>query len=144
MMNTERRKKVRLRPKDVTFVVLRPKFVKLGKLLNINRRGLCFQYMAESKGGGDQVVNAVSLKIDLFISNNGYYLPSLPCKLIYETGIKDRMIFPTGLEHRRCGLQFKKLMKKQIDELERYLKNHTIETGGQKMQPSIGFEYSRL
>ena len=144
MMNSERREKVRLRPKDVTFVALRPKFAKLGKLLDISRCGLCFQYMAESKGEGDHEVNAVSLEIDIFISNNGYYLPSLPCKLIYDTEMRDRRIFPSGLEERRCGLQFGKLMKKQMDELERYLKNHTIEAYDQKVQAFMGLEYSRL
>ena len=143
-MNTERRKNVRVKPKDPTFVALRPKFAKLGKLLDISTTGLCFQYMSETKGKGGQLATPVSLEIDIFISNNGYYLPSLPCKLIYDTETKDRRIFPSGLEDRRCGLQFGELMKKQMDEVERYLKNHTIETGGQKVQPSMGFEYSRL
>lgn len=132
MMNTERREEVRLRPKEVTFVALRPKFAKLGRLIDISQQGLCFQYMAECKDKEDLVVNAASLEIDLFINNNRYYLPSLPCKVIYDTEMKDGIMFPSGLEDRRCGLQFRKLMNKQMDELELYLKSHTSETIGQK------------
>ena len=125
-MNTERRENVRVRPKDPTYVALRPKFAKLGRLLDISQTGLCFQYMSESKDKGDQVATPVSLEIDIFISNNGYYLPSLPCRLIYDTEVKDRKKLPSGLEDRRCGLHFGRLVKKQTDELTLYLKDHTV------------------
>ena len=124
---------MRLRPKDLTFVAVRPKFAKLGRLLDINRRGLCFQYMVESRAEGDLAGSTVSLEIDIFIKNNEYYLPSLLCKLIYDAKMKDGMIFPLGLEYRRCGLKFRKPEKKQIDQLELFLKNQTAETGGEKM-----------
>ena len=44
--DSDRREKLRYRPKDATFIALRPNFVKLGKLLDINRSGLCFQYIS--------------------------------------------------------------------------------------------------
>ena len=132
MINAERREKVRLRPKDLTFVAVRPKFAKLGRLLDISRRGLCFQYMAESMAEADQEGTTISLEIDIFIKNNEYYLPSLLCKMIYDAKMKDGMIFPFGLEYRRCGLQFRKPERKQIYQLELFLKNQTAETGGEK------------
>jgi len=133
MINAERREEVRLRPEDLTFVAVRPKFAKLGRLLDISRRGLCFQYMAESRAGGDLVGSTVSLEIDIFIRNNEYYLPSLLCTLIYDAEMKDRMIFPIGLEYRRCGLLFRNPERNQIDQLEFFLKNQTAEMGGEKM-----------
>jgi len=133
MINAERREEVRLRPKDLTFVAVRPKFAKLGRLLDINRRGLCFQYMAESRAEGDLTGSTGSLEIDIFIKNNEYYLPSLLCKLIYDAKMKDRTIFPMGLEYRSCGLQFRKPERTQIDQLELFLKNQTAETGVEKM-----------
>lgn len=125
-MNTERRKFVRVRPKDPTYVALRPKFAKLGRLLDISQNGLSFQYISASKGKADQRANVVSLEIDLFISNNGYYLPSLPCRLAYDAEVKGKKALPIGLEDRRCGLQFGRLVKTQADELIRYLKDHTL------------------
>ena len=125
-MNAERRKHVRVKPKDPTYVALRPRFAKLGKLLDISQTGLCFQYMSESRSLDEEMAAPVSVEIDLFISNNGYYLPSLPCRLVYDTEIKPIKELPSGLEDRRCGVQFGRLVKKQSDELRLYLEIHTV------------------
>ena len=122
MMNPERRRNARLRPRDLTFVAVRPEFTKLGKLLNISSGGLCFQYMDEQ----DQIGHGALFKVEIFISQNGYYLPRVPCKVIYDARIKKGMVFTKGLEHRRCGLRFKDLTEEQTDKLEFYLKNHVV------------------
>ena len=121
-MNAERRRTLRLHPKEPTFVVMRPEFSKSGKILDISRGGLCFQYLFKSnpsEGG------AVSVKIDIFIINNGYYLPKVPCKLIYDVEKKEATSFSISLEIRRCGLQFGELSKEQNRQLELYLNKHT-------------------
>ena len=123
MMNTERRKNRRFRPKDPTYVALRPQFDRLGRLLDISPTGLCFQYMSEARDR--QTAPAVSLEIDIFISSNGYYLPSLPCRLIYNRQVKGSKKLPSGLEDRRCGLRFGRLVKKQADELNLYINDYT-------------------
>ena len=92
MMDAERRRKARLRPKSLTFVAVRPEFARLGKLLDISKGGLCFQYMSEE----DQKVDGTLLKVDVFISQNGYYLPRVPCREIYDTKIKKGMVSTTG------------------------------------------------
>ena len=122
--SAERRESVRLRPKEATFVALRPEFVKLGKLLDINRSGLCFQYISK----GDSVDVSLSHHIDMFVGNNGYYLPNVPCKMIYDEKIKRNMTVVMGLEYRRCGLKFDPLSRQQMVQLELYLKEHTEKT----------------
>jgi len=80
-MNAERRRTLRSYPNELTFVVMRPEFSKSGKLLDISSGGLCFQYLFTSnpsEGG------AASVKIDIFIIDNGYYLPKVPCTLVYD------------------------------------------------------------
>ena len=119
----ERREDTRLRPKEATFVALRPEFDKMGKLLDINRGGLCFQYI--SKGESVDVPSA--LNADMFVSNNGYYLPNIPCRMIYDEKIKKGMTFVMDLEYRRCGLRFDRLSPRQMDQLELYLQKHTEE-----------------
>jgi hypothetical protein len=121
-MNAERRRTLRLHPKELTFVVLRPEFSKSGELLDISRSGLCFQYFLKTDPAGD---GATSVKIDIFIINNGYYLPRVPCKLIYDVEKKEATLFPISIEFRRCGLQFEDLSKEQTRQLELYLNNHT-------------------
>jgi hypothetical protein len=74
-MNTERRQTERLHPKELTFVVVRPEFTKSGELFNISSDGLCFQYLRKANPGEDV---RTPLKVDIFIINNGYYLPKSP------------------------------------------------------------------
>jgi len=48
-MNAERRRNMRLNPKELTFVSVRPEFSKAGELFNMSRDGLCFQYLGKPK-----------------------------------------------------------------------------------------------
>ena len=93
-MNAERRRNARVSPKEMTFVAMRPEFSKSGELLDISRGGLCFQYLRRLNHEGNV---KTSLKIDIFIINNGYYLPKVPCTLIYD--VEDR-----GLHYSLCDL----------------------------------------
>jgi len=119
MIDAERRGNDRLRPQNLTFVAVRPEFTKFGKLLDINSGGLCFQYMYKE----DQRRIEDLFKVDIFISRNGYYLPRVPCKMIYDTKVKKGMVFLVDMELRRCGLQFEGLIEEQTDKLEFYLMN---------------------
>ena len=121
MNDAERREEERFRPKKRTFVVFKPQFLKLGKVLDISAGGLCFQYLAKE----DQLKDAPAIEADIFMSDNGYYLPDVPCKLVWDTEAKEKMTFPIGFQNRLCGLQFLKLTKEQQNKLEHYLQVHT-------------------
>ena len=121
-MTTEQRKESRLIPQDHTTVVLRPHFSKLGNLIDINKGGLSFQYIA-GEGKAE-----VSTHLDLFTNNSEFYLSSLPCEVAYDIDLpKDNTIL-ASLEYRRCGLEFGELTKEQAAQLELYLKKHTAGT----------------
>jgi hypothetical protein len=123
-MNTERRRNARLNPKELTFVAVRPEFSQSGELLDISRGGLCFQYLRKLNPGGDM---KTPLKIDIFIINNGYYLPKVPCTLVYDVEDKNGpTLFPMRLEFRRCGLRFGELSEVQAHQVELYLRKHTV------------------
>jgi len=127
-MNTERRKNARLNPRELTFVAVRPEFSRSGELLDISRGGLCFQYLHRQNPGGNM---GTPLKIDIFIINNGYYLPKVPCTMVYDAEEKrGPTLFPMNFEFRRCGLQFSKLSHEQAHKVELYLKNHTVKENG--------------
>lgn len=120
-MEDERRERDRRQPKSPTFVALRPEFVKLGKLVDISSSGLSFEYIAK----GDVVSPPDTLKLDMFIGANGYYLPNVPCQLVYDVIIEKKSKLMVDLEYRRCGLQFARMSQRQIDQLEYYLRHHT-------------------
>ena len=116
----ERRAHPRLKPRELTFVAIRPDFTRLGKILDISGGGLCFQYMAKDK----QPPDGSAVQADIFISSNGYYLPGVPCKMVYEKKGQD-ITFPIGLEYRACGLQFQGLTQDQTEKINYYLNEHT-------------------
>ena len=122
-MNTERRRNARVSPKEVTFVAVRPEFSKSGELLDISRGGLRFQYLRRLNHEENM---KTFLKIDIFIINNGYYLPKVPCTLIYDVEEeKWPALLPMRLESRHCGLKFGKLSPEQTRQVEIYLSHHT-------------------
>lgn len=121
MTSHERRKQVRLMPKELTYIALRPEFSKLGRVLNITSSGLCFQYMTE----GNMPDNGLPLNLDIFIADDRYYLPCVSCHLIYDIETNDSTAFHAGMRHRICGVRFEKFKKEQSDQLKYFLKDHT-------------------
>ena len=123
-MGAERRTNKRFRPQKLTYVALRPEFTKLGKVVDISVGGLCFSYMTQAENGAE---SELVLDVDLFISGNGYYLPSLACKKVHEVVIDQARTLDSGIHYRRCGVQFLDLTEKQRDQIGRYLEKHTVE-----------------
>jgi len=122
-MNNERRRNVRLNPKELTFVVVRPEFSKSGELLDISRGGLCFQYLSKPNPVRDV---PTLFKIDIFIINNGYYLPKVPCTLVYDVEEKrGSTLLSINFAFSRCGMQFGELSHEQTRQVELYLSHHT-------------------
>ncbi|MBI9083785.1 MAG: PilZ domain-containing protein [Desulfobacterales bacterium] len=121
-MGVERRIDKRFCPKKLTYVALRPEFTKLGKVIDISVGGLCFNYMAKSEQDGD--ASEIVLDVDLFISGNGYYLPSLSCKKVHEVVADPARAAAGGMHNRRCGVQFLDLTDEQQGQIDQYLETH--------------------
>jgi c-di-GMP-binding flagellar brake protein YcgR len=123
-MGAERRIDQRFCPKELTYVAVRPEFSRLGKVVDISVGGLCFQYMTQQEvaANGEPL-----LDVDLFISDNGYYLPSLTCKKVHEVKVKQQKGPDSDINYRRCGVRFLALTDEQADQIGRYLEQHTTE-----------------
>jgi len=112
-MDSERREKPRYESHPQTFVVLRPHFTTVGKLIDISARGLAFNYIAldgEKEG---------ATHLDVFRSDHDFSLSRVQCMIIYETKENEAFYF----ESRRCGVQFGELTFEQAEQLEDYLKH---------------------
>ena len=120
-MGIERRIQDRFQPKDSTFVAFRPDFTKLGRVVDISIGGLCFQYMDY----GEPKLEGKTFGIDIFKSNNGYYLSDISCKLVHEAEVGEGMTFLKDMKNRRCGIQFKDLKQEQADMINEFLTKHT-------------------
>ncbi len=122
-METERRKFRRFLAQNAAFAVLRPHFTMLGKIKDISRGGLAFEYIAhEGQKRG-------SSEIDILITGDRFYLPKIPSQKIYDIKIgEENQTLIDRFETRRCGLQFGELTEEQADELEFFLNNYTTGT----------------
>ena len=100
----------------------------MGKLVDIGRGGLAFQFLPRPGQKKD------ATELDILISDNGFYLSMIPCNIIYE--IEQHTIY--SLKNRRLGVEFGGLTQEQATLLERYLKDYTIDrvkaTGPQHLE----------
>lgn len=106
------------------FVVVRPQFKKLGALKDVSLCGLGFQYvlMDGQKPLSDK---SAPVKIDLFISNNGFYLPKVSCKLAYDRLVENE--FSAGcMRFCHCGLEFDEITEEQTNQINYFLAQYTV------------------
>ena len=105
-INTERRQFRRYSTEDTVFAVLRPDLQKLGKIKNISKGGLSFEYIADQNDKSS--VGSESLgEIDIFISRSGFFLRRIPCKIIHDGDVVPDHWIITSIPMRRCGIQFR-------------------------------------
>jgi hypothetical protein len=120
---SERRKFVRYHTREDAFAALGSKFNKVGRIRDISKRGLAFQYidLAETENGDDT-------EIEIFLSKNGFHLSAIPCQLVYESSIPFLESSPdsgSAFKVRRCGVKFGRLTSRQRERIGFFLKSHT-------------------
>ena len=115
----EQRKHERFRVQYGAFVAFRVDHSKLGQIIDISKGGLAFRYIANGKQskGPDQ--------LDIMLAEKDFHLKKLPFKAITDFEITSEIPL-NSLQTRRCGVQFGKLTKSQISQLDFFIKNHTI------------------
>ena len=121
-MGSEKRKYVRFAPQDKTFAALRSGFKKVGKVHDISIKGLGFTYLDPSE---ENNTDADSSKVDIFLSDDGFHLANVPCRVVYDAERSPSDII-CMIKANKCGLNFGKLTKDQSEQLEYFIKNHTI------------------
>jgi hypothetical protein len=122
-MVAEKRKHTRFFTKEGTYAALGEHFSKVGKLQDISRAGLAFRYI-ENTENPNQNVSTVAI----FVPENGFYLPDLACRLIYDAPLNSAnssRYFKTRFRIIRCGIKFTAVSEHQRDKLKFFL-NHYI------------------
>lgn len=117
----ERRKYKRLAPKHQAFAALRPEFKSVGRIKDISKGGLAFEYLSQDDGQHEFPRS----EIDLFTSKGDFYIEKIPCKIVYDNEIKQyKGSLPKISRRKRCAVQFSELSKKKIVLLEFFLSNY--------------------
>jgi hypothetical protein len=119
-VETEKRKFERYLAQDLAFAVFRPSFTKLGKIKDISKGGLAFEYVTPEGQMED------STEIDIFISGTRFHMARVPAKTMYDTKVVNQDYrFAPFVERRRCGVQFGELTEEEAAQLGHFLETHT-------------------
>ncbi len=107
---------------DTVYAVMRPDFSNLGKLRNISMGGLCIEYLAETPSSPQ------CTHVDIFTSHEGFYLPEVPCALVYdEPSVGMQASDFSTCHHRRCGLRFGELSREQELKIRFFIEHHATQ-----------------
>lgn len=113
----ERRQYPRYPVQDTVFVTFNPDFTKLGRIKDISKGGIAFEYILFD------VCNVPSpqeqfVKIDIFKHDRSISLSEIPCKIIYDVRIKNDSNPFSSIETRCTGLQFNGISEEQSRKLQ--------------------------
>lgn len=132
--NTERRSEKRLVPKVLAFAALASDVEKLGKLKNINKCGLAFEYLSHSHGGRYEQ----ETEIVLFMKDGEFHVKDIPCTIVYDLDIdRDNTLFINPFEQRCCGVKFNRMAPKKAFQLEYFLNQYTVDPEGLSADETI-------
>ena len=122
-MKLEKRNHVRYLPQFNAFAALGRKYSKVGKLKDISRSGLSFEYINGESTSDDDY------HIDIFLSGNLYHLYNVPCEVVYDIVVHVPHVdskYVKILTMKRCGVQFVGLNEQDSLQIALFLKTHTI------------------
>jgi hypothetical protein len=113
----DRRQSIRRTAKDGVFLTFRPRFQKVGKLVDICSGGLAVEYLLnpEAVDAADHLPDN-TVEVDVFSSGEQVYIRRIKCRVVYDTGV-DAFGSLDSIQMRRCGLQFEPTSQQQLPDL---------------------------
>jgi hypothetical protein len=120
-MNRSDRRYSRYLVKGHAFAALSKEYDRVGKIIDISLGGLAFEYLYNERHLSEGLT-----KINIFLTNNGFHLPNLTCRIICDhpkrSSIENDIC---TLQKNTCAVQFISLSAFQIDRLDFFIKNYT-------------------
>ena len=121
-MKIERRKDFRYKVKDNEFHIFNQGSKIAGKLIDISKGGLAYQYMPiKDKKLESNLYDIISA------GSQHFYLFDIICKTIYDTSDPILNQSSTDTERRRCGLQYGELTENEIAKFELLMRNYVFQ-----------------
>jgi len=121
-MESVRRKDTRYIVKDNEFYIFNQGSKIAGKLIDISKGGLTYQYMP---------IKGKKLESNLYdiisAGSQHFYLFDINCKTIYDTSVPILNQSSTDTERRRRGLQYGELTENELSKLELLLRNYVVQ-----------------
>ncbi|MDM8525837.1 hypothetical protein QUF80_20890 [Desulfococcaceae bacterium HSG8] len=124
-MGRERRKLTRFMVQEKAFVAVGFNFPKIGRINDISRGGLAFEYLTDyaRDKAGNEGSDSESFQATIFLVGEGFRLNDVPCVIVYD--VLGRIFSNSFILKRRCGVKFGRLTETQRKELNLFLAEHT-------------------
>jgi hypothetical protein len=113
----ERRKHTRFEVSIGLFVVLGPHSAKVGRVIDVSRKGLSFRHVDR------KLVTDGLCELDILDVDDGFCVKKAPFEIVW--GSEGRKTLPTFLRRRQSGVRFVKLTSNQKSKLEYLIQNYT-------------------
>ncbi|MBU0987839.1 MAG: hypothetical protein KKH68_11370 [Proteobacteria bacterium] len=118
--DADKRKQLRLRAKDLTFVKLSSESgIDIGQLLDISPKGLALRFFVSEETSRDYS------ELGVFVSGGHFVMDKIPFRPVSDTVLASEFPYST-ITFRRYAVQFEKLTPEQKEKLDNFLLNHTL------------------
>lgn len=115
----ERRMHPRFLVQQGAYAAIKDGFYKIGQVQNVSNGGLAFKYLEK----GEKVEG--SYKVDLFVSDNDFYLKNIPFHTVSDFFEDTENPFIT-VAIRHCGGKFGELTPGQRSQINFFIENYTL------------------
>lgn len=123
-IGSERRRQKRFKVQDPVFAVLRPEFKVVGKIQDISKGGVSFEYVAlESPARTASTTQTDSgPELDIFMREPELYMSQIPCTIVYDIPVVGYVGHSQdSIVMKRCGVQFRDLSPKQSERVKSFI-----------------------
>lgn len=97
-------------------MVFRPDFNRVGRIKDIGRGGLGFEFVV-----GEKVDISETNHIDILLTGEDMYLQDISCRIVWESETTPSTGEPEVFFSGNCGLQFQNMTVAQKAQLERLI-----------------------
>jgi hypothetical protein len=115
-MTFEKRAHVRYTPVEPAYAALGKDFSRTGRIRDISRGGLCFEYIVGAARSEDDT------KLAVFLIDDSFHIHNLPCRVIYDHSRSEVRGGSIGIiEERVCGVKFLMPSSEQEQQIAQFL-----------------------
>ena len=121
----QQRKHERAVPKEWVSAFCQTSFIGIGRLMDLSKGGVSFQYVQRS--ATNLALLKRPFKLDLFETVTSHGVKQIECKVVYDIEVPRQSNSSGGYRLRRCAVEFGEYNWQQFRQLNMFIKDFTLE-----------------
>jgi hypothetical protein len=117
-VQSEDRTHIRFRVRERVFVVLKPSYSHVGRLIDISMGGLAFDHVV------DDVLPKPPAELEIFVKGGAFRINGISCEAIWAKTADEGRV--TLIKKRKCGVRFGRLTDDQKAKLKEFIETYTM------------------